>query len=314
MPGERVLIVGCGRIAGGYNEADEQAVLTHAVAYRRLGASLVGCCDVDADRAQRFARRWQVERWGTDLGQLLADCQPEVVSVCTPPVGRLPQVRVAVEAPSVRAVLVEKPLATNGAEARAIQALAGKPLLVNFPRAFDPFYLRLQREAGAGTLGPLRQGVARYYGPALTNATHWIERLLAMFGPPRTARRTGGTVREPILELDFAGAEVLLLPTVECQYAPFELELLFERQRLRVIDSERRAEHFQSMPDPAFPGFFNLVRTPAWDGAAPSHEAVGQSVEAALRLAAGQPIEVDWRALLERAATTVGILESAGAQ
>jgi len=136
---------------------------------------------------------------------------------------------------------------------------------------------------------------------------------VALFGAA-TARRTGGTPQEPIIELALAGAEVLLLPTPGCQYAPFELELLFERQRLRVIDSERRAEHFQSMPDPAFEGYFNLVRTPAWDEAAPSHESVAQSVEAALRLAAGQPIPLDWKALLERAAMTAEILESVGAQ
>jgi len=313
MPDERVLIVGCGRIAGGFNEADESAVLTHAVAYRRQGARLVGCCDTDADRAERFARRWQVERWGTDLGALLAACRPEVVSVCTPPAGRLEQVR-AVLAAGVRAVLVEKPLAATAAEARAIQGLAGRPLLVNFPRAFDPFYLRLEREVAAGTLGSLRQGVARYYGSALTNATHWIERLLALFGPATSARRTGGTGTEPIIELSFAGAAVLLLPTPGTQYAPFELELLFERQRLRVVDSERRAEHFESMPDPAFPGYFNLSPTPGWEGAAPSHEALGESVAAVLRLAAGQPLQVDWRALLERAALTAEILESVGAQ
>jgi hypothetical protein len=67
------------------------------------------------------------------------------------------------------------------------------------------------------------------------------------------------------------------------------------------------------MPDPAFPGYFNLAPTTAWDGAAPSHESVGRSVEATVRLARGEAA-LDWRALLERAALTAQILESIGAK
>jgi hypothetical protein len=312
----RVLIVGCGRIAGGFNDADEGAVLTHAVAYRRLGARIVGCCDTDADRAARFAARWEVAQWDTDLARLLASCRPEVVSVCTPPVGRVDELRVILSAPSVRGVLLEKPIALARGEADAILALSrghGKPVVVNFPRAFDPFYLRLEKETRDGTLGRPRGGVARYYGAASTNASHWLERLIALFGAPRSARRIAGSADQPVAALELDSMEILLVPSANCRYAAFELDLLFEEQRLRVVDSERRAEHFRSMPDPDFPQFCNLVPTGAWDGAAPSHEAVGRSVDATMRLAAGEVAAVGWWALLDRAALTVDILERIGA-
>jgi len=56
------LIVGCGRIAGGFNDADESAVLTHALAYRRLGVTLAGCCDRDPARAARLGRLGSPEK------------------------------------------------------------------------------------------------------------------------------------------------------------------------------------------------------------------------------------------------------------
>ena len=102
----RVLIVGCGRIAGGFNEGDETAVLTHVVAYRRLNAEIVGCVDVDGETASRFARRWSIPRAGIDLAAMVHETQPEVVSLCTPPDARLGPLRLVLAAPSVRSVLV----------------------------------------------------------------------------------------------------------------------------------------------------------------------------------------------------------------
>ena len=88
MPPEtRVVIVGCGRIAGGF-KALRGRVATHAAAYRKRGAALVGCCDVDRARAKRFARRWGIEVSGDDLATVLTRTAPQVVSVCTPPDGR----------------------------------------------------------------------------------------------------------------------------------------------------------------------------------------------------------------------------------
>ena len=100
----RVVIVGCGRIAGGFNEDDETQVLTHVVAYRRAGADVVGCVDADVGVARAFARRWGIARASADLDQMLRDTGPEVASLCTPPEVRVDPLRVLLEAPSVRAV------------------------------------------------------------------------------------------------------------------------------------------------------------------------------------------------------------------
>jgi hypothetical protein len=309
----RAAIVGCGRIAGGYNDADERAVLTHAVAYRRLETALVGCCDKDRARAERFAARWGVADSDTDLAALLARTRPQVVSVCTPADARAELLRTILAAPSVRAVLLEKPLATGAAAAQEVLGLCRdgpRPVLVNFPRAFDPFYQGLERQMAAW--GPLRQGVARYYGSAITNASHWLERTLACFGSPAAVRRLGGSATEPAFALDYPGGALLFLPSPGCRYAPFELDVLFTDHRLRVVDSERRVELSAAAPDPAFPEFFNLTAV-AHDLGAPSHEALFFSVGATLALAQGGSAAVAWQPLLERGALAARILEEVGA-
>jgi Oxidoreductase family, NAD-binding Rossmann fold len=313
MSGEtRVVIVGCGRIAGGFNDRGGR-VVTHAAAYRERGAALVGCCDVDRSRADRFARRWRIEVSGDDLGAVLTSTAPQVVSVCTPPDGRATVLETIFAAASVRAVLVEKPIAAKAAEAEHIRELVregGRPVLVNYFRAYDPFYRALAREYASGGFGHLRGGALHYYGSAIANASHLLERLVAMFGPPSVVRRLGGDSVAPVFELLVGDASILASSTEGCRYSPVELDLLFEARRVRIIDSERRVEVFRSETDPDYEGFETLVPDAAWRGGAPSHESILYAVDETLRAAAGQSVEDD---LLDRAVLVTRILEDIGA-
>src|SRR5262245_53419421 len=204
MPPEaRVVIVGCGRIAGGFKPLRGR-VATHAAAYRKRRVTLVGCYDVDPARAEEFARRWKINDYKGDLGAVLQRTQPQVVSVCMPPDGRAAVLQTVLASPSVRAVLVEKPLATKAAEADHIRDLvreAGRPTLVNYFRAFDPFYRALERDYKGGRFGRFCEGTLRYYGSAAANASHLLERVVALFGPPCEARRLGGDREAPTFEL-----------------------------------------------------------------------------------------------------------------
>ena len=104
------VIVGCGRIAGGFNEHSEALVLTHALAYRRLGIPIAGCCDRDPERARAFAQRWGIARHGLSVQDVIGGLarrrqrlHPAVRAARDPS-------RAHYRQPSVRAVLLEKPL------------------------------------------------------------------------------------------------------------------------------------------------------------------------------------------------------------
>lgn len=313
MPPEmRVVIVGCGRIAGDFNDRGGR-IMTHAAAYRERGASLVGCCDVDRARAERFGQRWGIEVVGDDLGAVLARAAPQIVSVCTPPDGRAAVLESVLATRSVRAVLVEKPLATKTAEAEHIRELAldaARPILVNYFRAFDPFYRSLARDSAGGRFGRFCEGTLRYYGSAPANASHLLERVVAMFGAPSAVKRLGGDHAAPLFELRVGDARVVAVPTEGARYSPIELDLLFETHRVRVIDSERRVEVFQSRPDPDYEGFENLVPDASWSGGAPSHESILCAVDETLRATGGHPNDAG--ELLDRAVLVTRILEEVG--
>jgi hypothetical protein len=261
----RVLIVGCGRIAGGFNEASQAEILTHVLAYRDASAEVVGCCDIDASIAKAFASRWQVLHHGADLDALLATVQPDVVSVSTPPDAQEAVINSAIAASCVQALLVEKPFGRDGASAaRIVTRLRhwNRPVTVNFFRAFDPCYRHVSTEAKSGRLGVLRHVVARYYGAARTNASHLVERILDIVDGRLHSPQvlSGGDTESPMFLIPFnGGGEAAFLPSSGLPYAPFELDLLFERARIRIIDSEGRLERFEVVPDPHYPGYTTLA-------------------------------------------------------
>jgi hypothetical protein len=304
----RALIVGCGRIAGGFNEGAATPVLSHAAAYRRLGVTIAACCDRAPDTAARFARRWTVAHHGSDLDALLAAARPEIVSICTPPEARREAFERCIGTASVRAVLLEKPLAASAADAAAIRAAAlawGRPALVDYFRAFDACYESLAEASRAGRYGALREGVARYYGDARANASHLLERALAMFGTPVESRPLFGSAASPAFLLQFPVGRLVFLPSDGCAYSPFELDLLFESARVRVCEAERRVEVFASVPHPLYPDYRMLERSPE-PMPPPSPEGILASVAATVRAARGEAWSQD---TLDRGAAVDELLE-----
>ncbi len=290
----RTVIVGCGQIAGGYNEQSESEILTHVLAWRSLGVDIVGCCDIRPEQAEAFASRWGIPQWRTELSLLLADTRPDIVSLCTPAAAQQASVAALVASPSVKAALVEKPLGASARDAEAVARMLvqwARPAIVNYYRAFDPAYQQLAYEAHAGTMGALRRVVACYYGAARTNASHLLERVLATAGPSGEAFRVGARGESPMFIVPFAGGEAVFVPVRDTDYAPLEMDFLFERGRHRMIDSEQRAERYEAVPDPNFPGFVTLG--PGVPALAPTFRAFRRPFEALARAACGAPLEVD---------------------
>ncbi|WP_344214754.1 Gfo/Idh/MocA family oxidoreductase [Kribbella sancticallisti] len=96
------MIVGTGGIAH-----------AHAEALTSLGSSrvqLVGAVDVDAGRAEEFAKKWEIPQAATALADVLAD-GVDLVHVCTPPGSHVELATQALEAGAT--VVVEKPIAVS---------------------------------------------------------------------------------------------------------------------------------------------------------------------------------------------------------
>lgn len=269
----RVLIIGCGNIAGGFDTHRPWAepALTHAGAYARHGGFRVSACvEPDAARRHAFMQRWSVPDGYASLDELLASCLPgsfDVVSVCSPTGAHAQQVRAALHL-APRVVFCEKPLAPSLAEAQSIvQACADAdvPLAVNHSRRWAPDVQRLAEELRAGTWGAVRQATGTYNKGVLNNGSHLVDLLHLLLGPLRLLHagtaRTDHTPADPsvpaLLESE-DGVPVHLCTAHAGDFALFELQLVTERAVITMEDGGLRWRVRRVTDSPVFSGYRSL--------------------------------------------------------
>jgi predicted dehydrogenase len=270
-------IIGCGAIGvGGAGEAHpDVGVYTHAAAYAACpDTELVAVADLDLDRSRAAARRWGAVAY-TDAGELLSTARPELVSLCTPDASHAELLEQILEAPGVRGVLAEKPLADDAARAARLTRLArerGVVLAVNYGRRFAPAMQTLAGAVAAGELGELQHVHGTYTKGLRHNGTHWLDLLRLLAGDPVTARgwdRLGEGGPDPSLEAELVlagGAGARLAALDAGRFTSFELELTGSAGRVRLTGGGHRIERWAVGPDERHPGYRVLVAGAAENG------------------------------------------------
>ena len=137
---------------------------------------LAWICDLNAERAKRLADKVGC-RWTTELAELAAS-DVEAVGIATPDHAHKAPCLAMIAAG--KHVLVEKPLTTDIAEARAIIAAAeraGVKLMVDFQLRWHPQYMGAKAAMESGELGEGVMGYAR-----LSDTIHVPTEMLAWGG------------------------------------------------------------------------------------------------------------------------------------
>ncbi len=114
---------------------------------------IVAACDTVKERRDKMADRYGCKTYAK-IEDLIADPDVELVDIATRSVDHCAHTTKALKAG--KHVLIEKPMTVNHAEARRLQALAGKSkgdLYVRHNRRFDPDFLHIKEIINSGILG-----------------------------------------------------------------------------------------------------------------------------------------------------------------
>jgi predicted dehydrogenase len=152
----------------------------HLIGYAQTpGAAVRVLCDTVAEKLPAVAAEFEVPDVTTRLEEALGREDVQLVSVCTPDHLHTEAVLVALRAG--KHVLVEKPMCTTLADARAILAAAGETgrmVMVGMIHRFTPLWRRVREVYHAGEIGEAFyvegdyiSHMAPYYGP--TGRTPW---------------------------------------------------------------------------------------------------------------------------------------------
>lgn len=182
----KVLIIGCGNIAGGFDaQRDPDSMpFSHAGAYARHGGfQLSACVDPDQDKREAFMRRWSVDK-GHGLIEEAAGERYDVVSVCSPTSAHYRDVLAAI-ALKPRLIFCEKPVTSSVREtAELVERCekAGIVMVVNYTRRWDPDVIRLRDELRKGAWGAVRAVTGLYNKGILNNGSHLVDLMHLLFG------------------------------------------------------------------------------------------------------------------------------------
>ena len=140
-----IIVIGAGDIV---NDA-------HMPAYKKAGFSVVGVFDIDGTKALELAEKWGVKQIFSSISEASASGTEYVYDVAVPP---SVMVEVLEQLPNNVAVLIQKPMGENLAQAKEIQAVCLRKNLtasINFQLRFSPMMLAIRDAINSGILGDI---------------------------------------------------------------------------------------------------------------------------------------------------------------
>lgn len=260
----KAAIIGAGNVAALFDKPETKDVLTHAHAYcLHSGFTVCGFVDLDIEKARVAAKQWGGRAY-TSIADLLKQEQPEVISVCTPDATHVAVIQ-ELEGKNIFGGILEKPLAIDlaGARAIAVSPLVRKgKFLVNYSRLFVPEFQKLKQDYRRGAYGQLL-AVTGYYGKGLLhNGCHMISLLRWLFGEIRVVKKLSliydFTKTDPSVSavLRFStGVEGVLHAVDSRLYTVFELDALFEKTRVRMVESGHKLEIYGLEKNKRYTGY-----------------------------------------------------------
>ncbi len=199
----KVGIIGCGGISN-----------CHTNGYLQLGdrVEIVACCDIDFEKAKKYAEKYNIKNYYPDCHSMLKDCEIDIVSVCTWNSAHAECTIAALNAGCH--VICEKPMAMNTEEAVRMKEAAdknGKLLMLGFVRRHGNDAKQALDLLEKGMLGDIYYAKASYLrrcgfpggwfgdksrsggGPLIDLGVHVIDLARYVMGKPKPVTVFGAT-------------------------------------------------------------------------------------------------------------------------
>jgi predicted dehydrogenase len=268
VSGLLVGIMGAGQMAQGFDKPADAHVLSlaHAVCASsslRLG----GFYDRSAERAKAAEAKWGCPETPRDRSEWLR--QPwDIVCIATPDERHAEDLHDVLGC-RPKAILVEKPLATDAAEGGRLlkQATqAGIPVLVNFPRRFHSGVSAVSRLIEDGRLGAPIAGTFVYSGAASHSASHMLDLFHTWWGGGWTAELKGRHGNTALIELsrgaDKVAATFIGMPA--SAYYVWEMRVYCASGKVELSNSPETLTVDLVAPHPLYPSFNVLTQKHAF--------------------------------------------------
>ena len=184
----KVLIIGCGNIAGGFDllQPEDAMPLGHAKAFLKHGGfKLAACVEPDFLKQAEFMQRWDVPKGYASLNDPNLEVGWfDVISICSPTIHHAVHIKTALEL-KPKLILCEKPVTASLCDSQRVVKECAKQqvlLAVNYSRRWSPQVVQLKEDLDKRHWGSVRSVSAVYNKGILNNGSHMLDLFICLFG------------------------------------------------------------------------------------------------------------------------------------
>jgi predicted dehydrogenase len=271
-----VLIIGCGNIAGGYDEMQpkDSLPLGHAKAYINHGGfKLTACIEPDATKRIAFQNRWNVPNGFANFQDLKKqEFNFDVISICSPTSSHANDLQQALSL-NPKLIFCEKPLTSSLHETKRIVSECSNSnilLAVNYSRRWSPQVKQVKSELESGKWGEIRSISAVYNKGILNNGSHMLDLLSFLFGHLRLTAvgqiLDDFSLDDPTVDatlISNQGFPIHLNVAHAKDYALFELQVVTQKGMICMEDGGSRWRFRQARPSDQLHGY-HFLTTSEW--------------------------------------------------
>jgi predicted dehydrogenase len=265
-----VLIIGAGKIGAIFDNPKSRNIITHAHAFSfHKGFNLVGFVDNDRKRSSAAAKMWNVRAYA-DLEGAFKYKSIDVVSIAASTNVHQKLLEKVLKYP-VKLVLLEKPIAKTLSESKKIIKFYNDtkiPIVVNYIRRFLPEFEKIKTDIRKGSYGNFVAGTGYYGGGLLNNGSHIIDLLLFFFGRISGIKVINSynntSADDPTITAVFrlSNKKIFILQGINSKSPGlFEIDLIFENQRIRIIESGLKIEFYVIQNSNIFKGYRSMIKS-----------------------------------------------------
>lgn len=268
----KTAIIGCGDIAGGYDEKKTaEGIFSHAGVYRAFSnIEISAAFDTDQQRLSEFCKYWSIPQQCRDLEELVSN-KYDIISVCTPDDTHYAVMDRIINKQCTKYIWAEKPLTTSAETAQKVIEKAKEKnigLWLNNQRRWEPCHLSMAEKIKQGYIGELIQAQGYHVKGTVHIGCTIIDTLRMLCGdiawvlayPPFDKGSYG---RDKSLRgiLGFktgSTANIVGCDGNNYTYSIFELDIIGTKGRVKIEDNGDCIKVYESKEYRHYPGFQEL--------------------------------------------------------
>ena len=269
---KNILLIGAGNIAGGYDNPKSKKVLTHLGAINRIKSNkvLIDIVDPSYQNYYLIKNKWNVKgEYYSSIKDVNHKKKYDVILITCNTKYHLENIKYITENLECKLILCEKPCCNSFDEISLIERLCLSKsinLYINYQRRLICEWTKIKQSISSGIMGSFEFGNIYYSKGLINNCSHAINLLYFIFDKKDISIQNiykhiyDYSSDDPTLtfSLNIDNKTVNFIGLNDQNFSIFEIDLIFQKERIKCIDSGTVIERYKLSDDEIYKGYKSL--------------------------------------------------------